>query len=320
MNARMQQAVSARNAALFGADVYRPSRQPVETEVGARLCGAPGCNGGWTRPWKNRTRPIFEEEWGCGGRCLQNIVRAAVRRETGDATALEMEAPHRHRVPLGLVLLAQGWITHPQLQTALEAQRNSGHGRIGDWLAQSCGLDEERITRGLGMQWSCPILAREGFAPAAMALVMPRRFVTEFGLLPLRVAGSSLLYMAFENRMDAAAALAVEQMSGLKVESGLLGATEFAEVRAGLLAAKSVPVETSLQRDADALTTSIVKILENRQPIASRMVRVHGLYWLRLWLESGAIGRSGTLPESTEDVEDYLFLIDSRRTPRPPVA
>jgi hypothetical protein len=236
------------------------------------------------------------------------------------ATPRHWKWKRRIAIAFGLVLLAQGWITHPQLQTALEAQRNSGHGRIGDWLAQSCGLDEERITRGLGMQWSCPILAREGFSPAAMALVMPRRFVTEFGLLPLRVAGSSLLYMAFENRMDAAAALAVEQMSGLKVESGLLGATEFAEVRAGLLAAKSVPVETSLQRDADALTTSIVKILENRQPIASRMVRVHGLYWLRLWLESGAIGRSGTLPESTEDVEDYLFLIDSRRTPRPPVA
>ena len=70
-------------------------------------------------------------------------------------------------MPLGLVLLAQGWITHPQLQAALEAQKASGQGRIGDWLQQSCGLPEERVTRGLGVQWSCPVLALDGLlAPA----------------------------------------------------------------------------------------------------------------------------------------------------------
>ena len=31
-------------------------------------------------------------------------------------------------------MLAQGWITHPQLQKALELQRANGTGRIGDWL------------------------------------------------------------------------------------------------------------------------------------------------------------------------------------------
>ena len=82
----------------------------------------------------------------------------------GDRVGMRVgvDTPHRHRVPLGLVLLAQGWITHPQLQTALEAQRASGQGRIGDWLTQSCGLPEERITRGLGVQWSCPVLGTDG--------------------------------------------------------------------------------------------------------------------------------------------------------------
>ena len=55
-------------------------------------------------------------------------------------------SPHRHRVPLGLLMLAQGWITHPQLQKALAAQRESGTGRIGEWLMSECGVEAEQIT------------------------------------------------------------------------------------------------------------------------------------------------------------------------------
>ncbi len=237
------------------------------------------------------------------------MVRAAVRRETGDVSGAGWDEPHRHRVPLGLVLLAQGWITHPQLQAALASQRVSGRGRIGDWLAEGCGLEEERITRGLGVQWSCPLLAMDGFSAAAMGLVMPKRFVAEFGMVPLRVAGSKLLYMAFADRLDAATALGVEQMSGLKVESGLLTGSQFEAARAGVMAADAVPLRMSAMADADQLTAGIVKVLEQRQPVAARLVRVHQYYWLRVWLESGATAGLGGLPPGTEDVEDCVFTL-----------
>ena len=48
------------------------------------------------------------------------------------------------------------------------------------------------------MQWNCPVLTIEGFEPQAMALVMPRLFVEELNLLPLRIAASRMLYLAFE--------------------------------------------------------------------------------------------------------------------------
>ncbi len=54
-----------------------------------------------------------------------------------------------------------------------------GRGRIGDLLAQSCGLGEERITQGLGVQWRCPVLTMDGFSAASMALVMPKRLIAE---------------------------------------------------------------------------------------------------------------------------------------------
>ena len=123
---------------------------------------------------------------------------------------------------LGLLMLAQGWITHPQLQKALAAQRESGTGRIGEWLMSECGLEAEQIVRGLSMQWGCPVLTTEGFSPEAMALVMPKIFVEEFGLLPMRVAGSRILYLGFADRLDASAAFATEQMTELKVESGVV--------------------------------------------------------------------------------------------------
>ena len=304
--AHIERAMAVRDTAILGREAYPQASMKVS---GERTCGAPGCTRGWTPPWKKRHRPIFEQEWGCGTRCLRALVAAAVRRESRESAPSKTDDNHRHRVPLGLVLLAQGWITHPQLQGALEAQRSSGRGRIGDWLQQTCGLDEERIARGLGVQWNCPVLATGSFSPAAMALVMPKRLIAEFGLVPLRVAGSSLLYLAFEERMDAATALGVERMSGLKVESGLLTGTSFAAARQGVLGSDAVPVQMKLVPDRDALTISIVKLLEQCQPLATRLVRVHQYYWLRTWLESGAMGGAGNLPTSPEDVKDHLFLI-----------
>ena len=245
---------------------------------------------------------MFEEDWGCSARCLHTMVHAAVQREMGNGMANVTEEPHRHRVPLGLVLLAQGWITHPQLQAALAAQRASGEGRIGDWLIRHFGLPEERIARGLGVQWNCPVLSLQGFSsPRAMALVMPKRFVAEFGLIPVRSAGSTILYVAFQDRLMAAAAFALEQMCGLKVESGLLPTTQMDSARVRLLAADSVSVRMRQVHDTDGLTAALVKLLEVKRPVASRLVRVHQYYWMRTWMEETAIPAPGRLQATAED-------------------
>lgn len=275
-----------------------------------RGCGNPECAGGWTAPWRSRRRPIFEGQWGCSGRCVLAMARAAVRRESGDG--LGEDAPHRHRVPLGLVMLAQGWITQEQLRRALDAQRAHGTGRIGDWLVAECGVGAERVTRGLSVQWNCPVLTTEGFSPEEMALVMPRVFVEKFGLLPLRVAGGRILYLGFQDRMDASVSLGVEQVTELRVESGLVGETQFAAARQSLLGCEGVPVKSDSAANPDALAARIAAVLEQKQPMASRLVRVHGYFWLRMWLEQAALGRPGNFPVSGEDVMDYVFSMGSR--------
>ncbi len=309
MTAKRLQAVAGRGGASIGVPGDSGERNVMLVDHSARVCGAAGCTSGWMKPWKNRSRPVFEEEWGCSSRCLGTMVAAAVRREMGGASEDGDASPHRHRVPLGLVLLAQGWITHPQLQQALASQREAGNGRIGSWLARTAGLQEDRITRGLGVQWNCPVLNLEGFSPRAMALVMPKRFVAEFGLVPLRIAGQSILYLAFQETSQPAAALALEQMGGFKVESGLLAATQMEQARKKLLEAESVPVRIRLMPDRDSLSEAVLKLLEQRQPVASRLVRMHQYYWMRMWMEEGALTSRGSVPRSVEDMEDHIFMI-----------
>jgi hypothetical protein len=311
------------------ADASRVAAQPLERKEGTgvfpfemehlvvakettagRLCGAQGCTSGWMKPWKSRRRPVFEQEWGCSTRCLTEMVSAAVLREMGEGIETLAEEPHRHRVPLGLVLLAQGWITQPQLQSALAAQRANGEGRIGDWLAKGCGLPEDRIARGLGVQWNCPVLSLQGFSPRQMALAMPKRFLAEFGLVPVRVAASTILYMAFQEKLKPSVALGIEQMCRLKVESGLLTETQLESARTRLMAADSVPVRIRSMGDADEMTRAIVKLLEHRQPVMTRFVRVEQYYWLRLWMEDAAVPPPGGLQITTEDTEDHVFLMD----------
>jgi hypothetical protein len=276
--------------------------------VERRSCGSGECPGGWMVPWRNRRRPIFEGQWGCSGRCVLEIVRGALRREIGESRPV-MEEPHRHRIPLGLVMLAQGWITHPQLQKALELQRASGTGRIGDWLMQECGVGAEQVARGLSVQWSCSVLNTEGFTPERMALVMPRLFVEEFGGVPLRVRGERVLQLGFEDKLDASLALAVEKMTELQVQNGLVAGAQLRAARQRLLECEAVTVQTESMGDADALAGRITALLEQKQPLDSRLVRLHRYYWLRLWLESGTKGRAGSLPTSVEDMQDYVFRI-----------
>lgn len=299
------------NPLAWGKDQYHPSAgTPKELAIrqGRRSCSSLECTSTWTAPWRNRKRPVFEDQWGCSGRCVLSFVRAAVRREAAKYADVA-GIPHRHRLPLGLLMLSQGWITNSQLQHALDLQRQSG-GRIGEIFVAECGLEPEKITRALSMQWSCPILGPAGFSAREMTFVAPRVLVEQLGFLPVRVAGSRILYLGFEDRLDASIALALEQMSGLKVESGIVQTEDYAAVRVQLLERDGVEVKHELFKEADEMAARITAILEQKQPVASRLVRVHRFYWLRLWLEPAAMRGHGTLPRTGEDMVDYVFSVE----------
>jgi hypothetical protein len=261
-------------------------------------CANPGCGSGWLHLWRSRSVPVFEDGWSCSAECTAAQVAAAVRREL-DGRGAAQES-HHHRVPLGLLMLEQGWITSAQLRQALEAQRAAGGGRLGCWLVRQQGVSEPLVTRALGLQWSCPVLPLDFHDAEALAPLMPRFFVDAFGALPLRVAAGKLLYLGFEDRLDPVTALAVERMSGLRVESGLVQESLFGPAHSRMLGAKFSPVELIEASSEPAAVHALAKSIERARPVQSRLVRVHECLWLRMWLKPQA----GPLPErgSTQDL------------------
>jgi len=262
-------------------------------------CANPVCSSGWLKLLRPRSAPVFEGGWCCSAGCARTVIEAAIGREL-DARAADGET-HSHRIPLGLAMLEQGWITGPQLRGALLAQRSAGGGRLGYWLVRGQGVSEQLVTRALGIQWSCPVLSAEFHAVEGLAALVPRLFVDAFGALPLRTAAGRILYLGFEDRLDPVLALGVERMTGMRVECGLVAGSIFRPAHAAMLRARFAPVELMEASSEASLAQALALRLERSRPVDARLVRVHDCFWLRMWLRP----QIGTIPEAL-DVRDVI--------------
>jgi len=266
------------------------------------VCANPHCRSGWLHLWRNRETPIFEGGWCCSEACTAVQVDAALAREM-DGWKNERQS-YRHRIPLGLAMLEQGWITQETLRAALTAQRAAGAGKLGGWLVRQGKVHPQLITRALGLQWGCPVLDLESHNPEGLAALTPRLFVDAFGALPLRVASERILYLGFESCLDATLALAVERITGLRVECGLLEESCFRTAHHRMLEAQYPPSELIEAGTQAALSAALARAVERARPVGARLVRVHECMWLRMWLRP----QSGPVPESAtiRDVIGWL--------------
>jgi hypothetical protein len=264
-----------------------------------RSCANPGCGSGWLHLWRDRSAPVFEGGWSCSPACTSVLVASAVRREMEDRSA----APpaYRHRIPIGLVMLEQGWITQEQLRGALEAQKTAGAGRLGRWLVRSQGVSEKLVARALALQWNCPVLSPEFEGAEFLTPLIPRLFLDAFGVLPMRVAAGKILYLGFEDRLDPVLALAIERMTGLRVEWAVVEESFFRRAHARMLDARFPPVELVEAAGEQALIRTLARTVERLRPAEARLTRVHDCLWLRLWLHQP----SGPVPDA-DAVRDVI--------------
>lgn len=267
-------------------------------------CMNPNCGTNWLRVWRQRQQPKFEGQWACSPECMRELIDRAVEREMGEDVRLAPK-PHRHRLPLGLVLLSQGWITCAQLRTALDAQRAAGKGRIGAWLSRQCGLAEERVTRALCMQWGCAMFSLSGHQPSTVATLVPRLLLDTYGVLPLRVTPGRMAYLAFEDRIDPVAAHAAGRMNGLRTETGLVAGSHYLRAHERMMGA-SFPKATVVEvTDTRALTKVLSDTIERVRPHQARLVRMHRYFWLRSWRTAAATTPAPLVPR-IHQVEDLL--------------
>jgi hypothetical protein len=200
-------------------------------------------------------------------------------------------------------MLEQGWITAGQLRSALDAQRTSG-GRLGQWLMRREGVSESLVTRALSLQWSCPVLPLGFHDAQALASLVPRLFVDAFGALPLRLAAGKLLYLGFEERLDPALALAIERMTGLRVESGLVSESEFRPAQQRMLSAAFPATELLEATSEPVLVRALTRVLERSRPVESRLVGVHDCLWLRMWSKANT-----GIPMDVGSVHDVIATV-----------
>jgi hypothetical protein len=245
------------------------------------ICGNRDCDSGWLHLWRSRSAPIFEDQWSCSAGCTVTQIEVGVRRELAGKRI--DPTPHRHRVPLGLVMLEQGWINSEQLRRALEAQRETGQGKLGQWLILQQNIPEYLVTRALGLQWNSPVLSLDRHDPQAMASILPRLFLDAFAVLPLRIAAGQILYLGFEDRLDPVVALAAERMTGLRVEAGLVRESSFQLAHRRMLEAAFPATELIEASSASSLARALGKAVERVKPMQSKLIRMHDCLWLRMW-------------------------------------
>jgi hypothetical protein len=253
------------------------------------MCANPECRTGWLRLFRSRAFPRFEEKWVCSATCMERVIAVAVR---GQIESWQPAPAERAlRMPLGLILLSRGWISHRELQEALAAQRRAQEGRIGEWLHHLHGISEETIAKGLAIQWNCAVLpsGMPGLepAPALLPAVLRRRY----DLALLRQGPDAALYLAGKYRPEHAAARAVEHMLHEPVHAAFIedGMWQLAEMDAA-------DVELEIP-GRDGVAAYISELVERARPSDARLVRVHDHLWLRLW-----IGRRGRRPMQVRDV------------------
>jgi Type II secretion system (T2SS), protein E, N-terminal domain len=270
------------------------------------VCANVRCSSSWIKLWRKRQVPVFEDKWACSAACMQEMVTSAVQREIAEMS--DRVPLHQHRVPLGLLLLSQGVITQEQLKRALAAQKENGSGRLGEWLVAQGSVTEARVTQALGSQWNCPVLSGDHHDPSGMAAMLPRLLIDSFGALPLRMAGRGLLYLAFEDKIDRCMTLAVERMTGLKVEAGVLRGSEFRRLQQEALRASFPKTRLLEATNTRGLMLTLAGMVEECKPVQARLVRIHDYFWLRLWRTSPAEGGRKPVP-AMSDVEDMVCAL-----------
>jgi hypothetical protein len=240
-------------------------------------CGNEDCRTGWLQLWRSRAHTRFEGRWACSSACMEQMIARSVCAEVESWESVRAE--RALRMPLGLILLSRGWISHAELQNALAAQRRAQQGRIGEWLQDLSGISEETIAKALAIQWSCAVLP-EGCAGLELAPeLMPDFLECRYELLPVRQGSEGAIFLAGRCRAERAAARALERMLGCAVS------VAFVEDRTWK---RSPPVPAKdgdlLPLDADGAVATIARCIESARPRDARLVRMHDHLWLRLWV------------------------------------
>ncbi len=242
-------------------------------------CGLLNCSGPkslWRRVWTRRHGIRFDGVFYCQAQCLET----AVQREL---TRLQNQVPtplSPNRMPLGLLMVARGKVTYDQVLTALDAQRTSGTGSIGEWFEKLGILTEQEVAAALALQWGCPVSS--SLESNGSCHQLPLALLETFQMWPLHyVSATNTQYMALARRLDHAALYAIEKMLGCRVQPcvapGKVIASRIERLRQE---PHSREVEFRSMHDPAEIARIAISYIARLNAEEIRISRIHQFIWL----------------------------------------
>jgi len=220
---------------------------------------------------------LNETEWLCSPNCLE----AALEHHLHSSFAHDTRpAPIRTTMPMGLMMLARGVISDPQLRRALDLQRSSGE-RIGSCLKRLGFISSEDIASVVATQWGSPVFPAESVQPAC-SMLLPFSLVERYRMLPVHLAAvGRRLFVGFCDRVNHSALISIERMLGCETEACVIPEPKFNQV----LDYRKLDTTAEVAVTRPATAREAANIIRNyAQQTGAGAVRVHsveGNIWSR---------------------------------------
>jgi hypothetical protein len=176
---------------------------------------------------RRRSAGIYlEGRWLCSPACFEASVAELLETIVPFASRWK---PKVHRLPIGLVLLANGVIRDDQLRQALERQRQAGTERLGYWLEQMGAVTEDDITSAFAAQWACPVFPLDNDRRFIQcASMLPAAIIKACRMLPVYASRDlSSIYIAFADGVDHSSLRSAEHILGCRTFPCLVSESTF---------------------------------------------------------------------------------------------
>lgn len=237
----------------------------------------------WKRVFRPRSGALLHGQFYCSSECLET----ALMSQISHLRAITPSVQPANRIPLGLLMVARGKLTHLEVRAALEAQRRARHGTIGDWIEKLGFASEREVTAALALQWGCPVASSFDFSADNSHGHIPLAILEAFRMVPFSYfASTNTLNLAFGARVDHAALYAIEKILECRTQPCVSSPRS---VTRQLERLRQIPHPNDVEfftRDFSEMARITSSYIARVIPDEVRLSRVGRFIWLRLKREA----------------------------------
>jgi len=287
-------------------------------EPSQRLCALASCS----RPqslWhrlRARHRPngaLLQGVFYCQPQCLET----ALISQLSHHRVMAPSPQPANRIPLGLLMVARGKLTHVEVRAALEAQRRAHYGKIGEWIEKLGFATEQEVTASLALQWGCPVATSIDPSTVHSPGNIPLPILEAFQMLPLSYTSArNTLYLAFGERVDHAALYAIERILACRTQPCVAARKSIArQIESLAQYPRPTDIEFGPMNDLAEMARIAASYTARLSPAEVRLCRIGHFIWLRLDVNSHL--QSSAQSKTRASTTNLVFRLASIPQPLP---